>query len=393
MVRECDHDAIEAVARGESVLDRDAIELHLAGCDECALELKWLRAERDLFKARREETPTVDALWSDIAVKLAPPAPVGVSPYRVAAAPPRVRERRPWMAFAAGALAATVAILTGAALTLRVNSHPKPAVQAPPYVSDHGPARRVEVPVAGAVSVHLETWSADVRVRGASASVIRVVVRDDDAEPTVTRRADGRYDVLFGGGRLASGEVEVEVPTGSSLDATTASGAINVDDLGGALRVETVSGDVRAGHVREAEVTTSSGDVSIDPVNGRVRVRTVSGDVKVTQSETANASPEITVESSSGDVEWWGRSATGYRVEARTVSGNVSIAVSNVGAFGVRFTTVSGELNDTLGTGAALSENGGTAEGHYRSQGSYGAEGSITVSTTSGSLTLKPDLE
>jgi hypothetical protein len=115
------------------------------------------------------------------------------------------------MAFAAGALAATVAILTGAALTLRVNSHPKPAVQAPPYVSDHGPARRVEVPVAGAVSVHLETWSADVRVRGASASVIRVVVRDDDAEPTVTRRADGRYDVLFGGGRLASGEVEVEV--------------------------------------------------------------------------------------------------------------------------------------------------------------------------------------
>jgi hypothetical protein len=393
MARECDHDAIEAVARGEDVPDRSALELHLAGCDECALELKWLRAERDLFKARRDEAPSVDALWSGIAVKLAPAAPAGVSPYRVAATPPPVRERRPWMAFAAGALAATVAIVTVGALTLRVNPNKKPAAHASHRLVQHGPARRVEVPVTGAVSVHLETWSADVRVRGGSASMIRVVMREGDAEPTVTRRADGRYDVQFGGGRLASGEVEIDVPSGSSLDATTASGAINVDDLGGSLRVETVSGDVRAGRVHDAEVTTSSGDVAIDPVDGRVRVRTVSGDVKVTQSQTANASPEITVESSSGDVEWRSGGAMGYRVEARTVSGDVSLAVSDSNVFSVRFTTISGELRDELGTGAVLSENDGTAVRHYRFQGSYGAEGSIMVSTTSGSLTLTRDLE
>jgi hypothetical protein len=384
MAPEHDTDALEALARGEPVADRAGLDAHLAGCEDCARELAWLRAERHMLRERARDEPSVDRLWGGVAAKLPAATAASPSPYRTAAPVPSRPERLPWRAFAAGFAAAVALGLGAAALTLKVNSRPPPSHRAR-TPSDARPAVQVETALAvpGPVLLHLETWSADVRVFASAASEIRATVRGVDVDPRITRRPDGRYDLVFGGRRLSSGEVDVLVPRGSSLEASTASGDVTVGEGMGDLRVATTAGDVRALGVRDAEVTTTSGDVTLTSTGARVRLRTVSGNARIAQG----AARTVDLETTSGDVAWSGACAQDCRLDARSVSGGVRLALARESGFALRFTTVSGELSDALATGAALPEGGGPATGRYGA-----GAGAVEVTTTSGSLALTPQV-
>src|SRR5216683_3033642 len=68
---------LEALARGRSAEGAAAGELegaaaHVATCVECARELSWLRAERELLARRAEAQPALPpALWEGVAARLA----------------------------------------------------------------------------------------------------------------------------------------------------------------------------------------------------------------------------------------------------------------------------------------------------------------------------------
>lgn len=389
MAPDCDHDALDALARGEVIADRADLDRHLARCAPCERELAWLRAERDLMRARAAAPTPVEHLWGGISDRLgAPVARATVSPYRTPAPVLEPRPTRPWRAFVAGVAAATAFFAVAAAITFKVDRARRvtatPSVRSRPVAHasrTDAPPRIVETPVTGAVRLRVETWSADVVASSGRDDALRVIVRDADAAPQVTRAADGRYELRFDGGRLAHGRLELVMPRGSELDVTTGSGDISVSGVGGPLQADSTSGSVRGVDLRLTRVTVSSGDVELSSLGGDATVRTVSGDVRIDHSAAAGA---VSIETSSGDVEWGGSCAVGCQLQARTVSGDVRIHAERESGFGLRFGTVSGELRDELGTGAALPESG-SASGRYGS-----GVGSVAVSTTSGSLTIQP---
>jgi putative adhesin len=113
----------------------------------------------------------------------------------------------------------------------------------------------------------------------------------------------------------------------------TASGAIELDDVAGGIGVEAVSGDVAIRVAGEASLTARSvsGELTVD--GGRLSslgLSTTSGDVEL-RSELAGQGP-FEVQTVSGDVSL--ASPGGLRVEAKTVTGEVSSDVAQKGEFG-----------------------------------------------------------
>lgn len=73
--RGCDRDELEALARGElDPADVDRVNRHATGCEECAAELAWLRAERRILGERERAQPQIGALWAGIESRIAAPA-------------------------------------------------------------------------------------------------------------------------------------------------------------------------------------------------------------------------------------------------------------------------------------------------------------------------------
>jgi hypothetical protein len=95
---------LEALALGELAPDRAApVEAHARSCLECARELTWLRAERELLA--RRPAPETSHLWSGVAARLRHP------------------RRRPHWAWRIAVAGAGVA---AAAAVLLVVLHPSP---------------------------------------------------------------------------------------------------------------------------------------------------------------------------------------------------------------------------------------------------------------------------
>jgi DUF4097 and DUF4098 domain-containing protein YvlB len=107
------------------------------------------------------------------------------------------------------------------------------------------------------------------------------------------------------GRSLASVEYKLTIPEGASLDEVKlVSGDVDVNGVGGEVRVSSVSGDINAQGLR-----------------GRTEISSVSGDVKV----TFNRSPErAKLHSVSGDVIAILPSNASMDVSASTVSGDIS---------------------------------------------------------------------
>lgn len=130
---------------------------------------------------------------------------------------------------------------------------------------------------------------------------------------------------LRGRGRLgsleaksASGDVDVEEVTGDAV-AKSASGDVGLAEVGGDAVVNTASGDVGLGRVAgEAVVKTASGDVTLRDAGRAVNVATASGDQRV-DAVTAGA---VKLQSASGDIAVGIRQGSNVWVDARAMSGN-----------------------------------------------------------------------
>ena len=86
----CPDERLCALAQG--ALDADTarlVERHVAGCEVCADELRWLRTEQAMFSARAERAPAPPSgVWDQIAART-----VGVAPPARLTQPARARRR------------------------------------------------------------------------------------------------------------------------------------------------------------------------------------------------------------------------------------------------------------------------------------------------------------
>jgi hypothetical protein len=232
----------------------------------------------------------------------------------------------------------------------------------------------------GRLSVHLA--SAEIRIAGTSGEHLivrtpssgslpdRVMIETTD-DSVAIREHDSP---LFRSGRKVV-QLEIQMPAGGQAAVEIASGWLDVQGLTGEQRYRTASGEMRmVGIAGAIELSTVSGDATLELAGpSDLRIKSVSGDVAVsggrldalrigtTSGDVRIDSPLVgrdrhTIETLSGDVSLV--AASGIRVEARTVSGDLTsdlphrsegrmgrrTLIVGDGAIELAFRSVSGDL-------------------------------------------------
>lgn len=189
--------------------------------------------------------------------------------------------------------------------------------------------------VTGPIRLELSNASGDVNITGSSDGKVHVhgevhasgfgfdnpQKRLDDtvSNPPVEQRGDTiRVGADFSHLRNVSIAYTIQVPHDTEVDANVASGAQNIRDLRGPVKVHAASGTIRVEKIdRNAELFTASGSVTANDVGNDVQVSSASGNVTV-----SNVKGDVRVKAISGVIHV---SNPGGRVEGNTASGGVEI--------------------------------------------------------------------
>lgn len=237
----------------------------------------------------------------------------------------------------------------------------------------HGTDARLDIKVSAADMFHEGVVDLVLRVpRGLSN--VRVSTRFGDIEVS---GVDGLVE-----GVTSSGGLHMHDLSGDARG-ETANGNLSLERISGAATVATQSGDISAVQIRRGLIAnTASGDVSAKEVEGgRVECKSVSGDAAV--EKVGTESPvEITVESISGDVSL--KEAAGgiglkavsgsisaealapTRLQAQTVSGDVTLQLKEAFNSTLQVNTVSGDVTVALPEGSNVRVSLSTSSGDLR---------------------------
>lgn len=360
-----DIESLEALAADQPISNGALVAAHLESCDECREELAWLRAERALFEKRADAQGSVEHLWAGVEDKHAQ-RKTQSAPYRANALPlpnpARVSSSRWWL------LAAALPLVLAGTATFAIVKRARAARGVDAVVEQRavGSGARLRVRVA----------SADLQIERSASGLVVVRSAERAAEPRLVAIDARTFELRFE--RNPTERVRIEVPQGTALDITTSSGDVTIGAIGGATKILTSSGDIRAAELGETDITTTSGDVRVRSIVGSIAIRSSSGDIEVERSLHAS---RVLATSTSGSVQWAGRCALECAMQVRTNSGDVRLSFDRASAATVRFETSSGSFRDGTTSGRTLQQ-----PSILWQMGS--GVGVINVETTSGSLAL-----
>jgi len=215
-----------------------------------------------------------------------------------------------------------------------------------------------EIDVHGfAGTVHVTGWAQNqVKVHANVSGDCRV-----ELSPSGDR-LEVRLECSHGPG---SGDMAIQVPQGSTLDARTMSANISVAGVNGPLRLQSVTADIdvkggtpgavearsTSGSIRidassaQTQAQSVSGDVTLSGVRGKANVHTVSGDCKIAGGEFS----DVRVETVSGDLSFTGAITGSFEVS--THSGDVGLHVPATTSADAELRSFSGDLLVDLGDG------------------------------------------
>jgi DUF4097 and DUF4098 domain-containing protein YvlB len=167
-------------------------------------------------------------------------------------------------------------------------------------------------------------------------------------------------------GDHVSVDFTLSVPTGVAVDVHSVSGNLKLTGVRGALRAETVSGDLAASDTPKVELAKSvsgsvtlsgvstDGDLTMSSVSGDVTaksikvhaldVNSVSGDLNVTDVTC----DRLTAKSVSGDVTYSGSIARGGSYDVNVHSGTVHLTLADPAGFVLNANTFSGSIRSEL---------------------------------------------
>ncbi|MGO9000179.1 MAG: DUF4097 family beta strand repeat-containing protein [Polyangiaceae bacterium] len=213
-------------------------------------------------------------------------------------------------------------------------------------------------------SVHVTSWARNaIQVRGDFGPDCHV-----DISPSGDRH-EIRLTCAHGPG---TGDMEIQVPQGSSLDVRTMSADVSVQGVNGAVHLQTVTGniEIKGGAPSEVEARSTSGDMKIEAASPSTRAQSVSGDVHVSGARgratlrTVNGDvtlsggdfSAIDVESVSGDFVFKGAVTSQGTCEVQTHSGDVTLHLPPTTGADVEMRSVSGGLVIDMGSGRKTGE-------------------------------------
>jgi DUF4097 and DUF4098 domain-containing protein YvlB len=184
------------------------------------------------------------------------------------------------------------------------------------------------------------TTSGNIRIRDVAADV-----RAETAGGELTlERIEGQATVASLSGEIHAREIR------RGLFANATSGDVTVESVeGGHVECISVSGDVTATHVGtlaplDINVESVSGDAVLTDAQGNIALKVVSGDV----TATGISATRLQAQTVSGDVSISLREPFSGTMNAGTLSGDVTIALPSSSNVRVSLTTTSGELRCDL---------------------------------------------
>src|SRR4051812_11290633 len=196
--------------------------------------------------------------------------------------------------------------------------------------------------------------------------------------------ASGEIDVegLSGAVSLASvsGDVRAGDLTGG-LTVNTTSGEVQLNDIAGKLDVGSISGDVKLenGKINGATVSTTSGEVTLDGVAGALKLTSVSGDIHVREARDS----QLDLSTTSGEIQYEGNLASAGANMVDTISGDVNLRLPAASSFRLDASTVSGDLS------SELELSGGETARRSLSGVAGAGSATLTIGTTSGDISIE----
>jgi DUF4097 and DUF4098 domain-containing protein YvlB len=264
--------------------------------------------------------------------------------------------------------------------------------------------------------VEIECTSGAVRVIGWDKNEVQVTgTLAKDAGPLEIKASERRIRIevdTLGHPDKSRGELEIRVPSKSSVRVETFNGGITVSDVTGDVRAESVQGAVAvtgaAGEVRAetvnggVEVAGPSRNVHAEAVNGPVTVRGGSGEVTASAvagglTVTGGAFKRVKLESVSGPVRFEGGLEKGGEIDVESVSGKVELLLPADTGAEVSVSSFSGDIKNEFEAQAAASADSSARPTGWRHSeherelrltiGGGGAR--ISIETMSGSILLR----
>ncbi len=158
--------------------------------------------------------------------------------------------------------------------------------------------------------------------------------------------------------RMGESRIEVSVPIGTEVRASSVSGDVTVRGSAGRVAATTVSGEVEVRDASdEVELRAVSGDLRGEKLRGRIRASTVSGDLRLDDVvgdlrgksvsgslTTRGALDGLEFESVSGDVEFRGDFRGTGTFSANTHSGDLRLTLPENLAANLELKTFSGDM-------------------------------------------------
>jgi DUF4097 and DUF4098 domain-containing protein YvlB len=251
--------------------------------------------------------------------------------------------------------------------------------------------------VSGPIRLDLSNTSGDVKISGGAAGKVHIhaevrargwLFQDSQKQlneivsnPPIEQHVDSiRIGRDFNDFRNVSIDYTIEVPNPTEVDASVASGSVDVRNLHGPVKVDSASGAVRVEQVDrtvrlnsasgsvvasnlgdDLRVSSASGSVSVSSVKGDVRIHALSGSIEVTnpggrvEADTASGSidvqgakNDVKAGSASGSITVLGNPSGDSYWSLKTASGSVRIAVPPDADFHFTAEAVSGEIRTSL---------------------------------------------
>ena len=163
-------------------------------------------------------------------------------------------------------------------------------------------------------SVTVAATSSNITVVGWSRDQVQVRTSGEDSDV----RLDGSSGRLTITARRGDGNIDISVPIGVRVSASTHSGSVTIRGTRGSVEVHATNGSVDVDDVASRiDVGTFSGELSASNVNGDARLETISGGIKL-----RDARGNVDASTVSGDIDLIG--VTSKSVRAKTTSGEVT---------------------------------------------------------------------
>ncbi len=248
-------------------------------------------------------------------------------------------------------------------------------------------------------SVEVFGWSRDVvEVTGELGDKVEELVLERNGDKVLVK-----VKVPRNNSSNISSDLVIRVPEDSSIDVSTVSADITVEDVGGVQSLHTVSGDVITeaagsdvsaqavsgdvevtgdGGAAETMANTVSGDVSITGVSGAVGAEAVSGDVMVQGGSFERAN----LNTVNGEIDFLAGLEDGGRLTVESVNGDVDIRFDDGVSARFDIETFNGDIDNCFGPEAERTSKYAPGWELRFTQGD--GDGRVNISTLNGDIDL-----